>query len=104
LVYGSSHAKQPINTQTIENEDCKLIISSVFSSEELLIMLECKTNGNVKFEFVDFMGNTVIKREYDKKNYLLRLSFNQKLQSGVYFIRVTIDNSQVLFDKINIVR
>jgi len=101
---GDPHTKHSFNIHTFENEDCKLNISSKIGSDELLINLECTVNGKVTLEFIDLMGNSVLKNEFDKKSYQLSLTLNQRLQSGVYFVRVTIGNSQVLYDKINIVK
>ncbi len=104
LPVGSSN-HQFINTNVNEkNTDCNVFITNDRSNSVNYVNIACKENGQIKLRIVDLFGNLVYRDSFSKNSYLLKREININLPSGVYLLRVNINNNLLFRNKINIVR
>ncbi len=60
------------------------------------------SKGTVVLEIIDIVGNTVYKSSFKKTNDMYTSNIETNLNSGVYFINITLDNNNILNSKIEI--
>ena len=95
---------QPDESTQINIPPCNVSLINNEIKDEVSIKLECEQKGNIKFILSDLLGNIVMQSESVKTSFSIIVPVKVKLQSGVYFLKVTMDDSMLYFNKINIVR
>jgi len=83
---------------------CYVYLKSDKKTESIEINIECKLKGKVAIVLVNLMGQVVMSYEIVKYGYSVSVPVNDKLTSGVYFLKVYIDNGFIYSDKIIIIK
>jgi len=83
---------------------CNVSFVNSENKDEISIKLECEQKGNIKFILSDLLGNVVFQTEYVKKSFSLTVPIKAKLISGIYFLRINLNDNMLYFNKFNIVR
>ncbi len=92
------------NDSVVNQTPCKVYISSDNTHQVLALNLECELKGNVTFQLIDLLGNVAQQEQIVKSGFNASVLIDQKLNSGVYFVRVKFDSQVLYYDKINIVK
>ena len=85
-------------------QPCKVYLVNNEENDKLSAKLECGQNGNVGIMIFDLLGNAVYKTEINKNSFSITVPINVNLSSGIYLLRVNMDDVMIFNDKINIVR
>jgi len=97
---GFVDVKEPEQT----NQNCNIYINSSNNYEDISLNIECETIGNVQLQMTDLLGNIVMQKEFQKNSFISELPLEQNFISGIYLLRIKINDSQIYYNKINIVR
>jgi len=92
------------NPEDIKNQDCYVYTKSNKNLDEHFINLECARKGNVILFLFDLLGNLVSSKETTKSDFILSIALDENIISGIYLIKISIDNDFIYFNKINIVK
>jgi len=101
LVHGREFSEENL----IENKDviCNVTAIQDIITDNIKINMECNLNGYVTFELYDLLGNLIINEKFEKNNYYVTYPLKQEINTGMYVIRVKIDDVQVFNNKILII-
>jgi len=92
------------NPEDIKNQDCYVYTKSNKNLDEHFINLECARKGNVILFLFDLLGNLVSSKETTKRDFILSIALDENIISGIYLIKISIDNDFIYFNKINIIK
>lgn len=83
---------------------CNVNIKSDKKTESVEINIECKQKGKVTIVLVNLMGQVVMRDEIVKNGYSISVRISEKLTTGVYYLKVYIDNGFLYSDKIILIK
>ena len=102
----------PINSSQVEVDSllrvgyqiCHVDLIDNEGPDKFTIKLECNKNGKLSFIISDLLGRIVYKNEAIKNSFALIAPINVNLTSGVYILRINLDDIMLYNGKINVVR
>jgi hypothetical protein len=89
-----------------ENQDnlCNVFIVYGKDKSNISINLECELTGKISLQFFDLLGNVLYQKEVVKDGFELSIPLNGNLTSGIYFVKINIDNNLLYYNKLNIIK
>jgi hypothetical protein len=87
-----------------ENANCIVYTTIDDATDKATVNVECYRNGNVAIQIFDMLGNQIANLSAKKESFQLRLPLDYNFHTGVYFVRISIDNTLIFNNKINVVK
>ncbi|MCX7737339.1 MAG: T9SS type A sorting domain-containing protein [Candidatus Kapabacteria bacterium] len=87
------------NTEKIS--DLCIVFIKVGNDKDIqYLTIECSQKGSINIIMSDILGNIVMNLSREKTSYVLSIPIEQKLNYGIYFINVKLDNISIFTEKI----
>jgi hypothetical protein len=101
LPQGFIHTPPKTNIEYFNNKQipCNVYVSTNQGGIETLIRFDCSINGTVNIQMYDLLGREILYEEADKYNYSLSLQIKKRLQPGIYFIKLKLNDNSVYYNK-----
>jgi len=84
--------------------ECTPVIQIEKNLENINIKINCQQNGRIRVELINLLGSTVFVKELNKERFSSSIPLDSKLFSGVYLMRIRINENIIFNDKINLIK
>jgi|GEM_PF-2568388 len=84
--------------------ECTPVIQIEKNLENINIKINCQQNGRIRVELINLLGSTVFVKELNKEGFSSSIPLDSKLFSGVYLMRIRINENIIFNDKINLIK
>jgi len=91
------------NEGDVKDNICKVKLISD-SKNSSSIDLTCELNGRLNLEIFDLLGQIIFSKYDDKTTYKMNIPIENRLNTGLYLVWISLDGDLIYYNKLNIIK